>query len=193
MFKGEDGHANTYPMHGRRDAAVGAAKLIIELEKLAFETGGWTTTTRLTSRPWGACNIQSETCVTFCVMHEQEDGLLNMADEALKIVKKVGAQGGLETSAERTLHLLPGKFWPEAIDCIKAACDGRGMGSITRTAHDSTMTQLLVPTGMVFARAKDGVSHNPKEWTSKEDCAESALVLGRSILNFDEYLKQKET
>jgi N-carbamoyl-L-amino-acid hydrolase len=44
---------------------------------------------------------------------------------------------------------------------------------------------------MVFARAKDGISHSPKEWTSKEDCAMSALVLGRSVLNFDEYLKQK--
>jgi N-carbamoyl-L-amino-acid hydrolase len=53
------------------------------------------------------------------------------------------------------------------------------------------MTTTLVPTAMVFARAKDGVSHNPKEWTSKEDCAESCLVLGRSVLNFDEYLASK--
>jgi N-carbamoyl-L-amino-acid hydrolase len=56
---------------------------------------------------------------------------------------------------------------------------------------DRILATTLVPTAMVFARAKDGISHSPKEWTSKEDCAMSALVLGRSVLNFDEYLKQK--
>lgn len=44
---------------------------------------------------------------------------------------------------------------------------------------------------MVFARAKDGVSHNAKEWTSKEDCAESALALGRAVLNYDQILREK--
>lgn len=53
------------------------------------------------------------------------------------------------------------------------------------------MTTRLCPTAMVFARAKDGVSHNAKEWTSKEDCAESALVLGRAVLNYDQILREK--
>jgi len=44
---------------------------------------------------------------------------------------------------------------------------------------------------MVFARAKDGISHSAKEWTSKEDCAESALVLGKAVLDYDMILKQK--
>jgi beta-ureidopropionase / N-carbamoyl-L-amino-acid hydrolase len=38
---------------------------------------------------------------------------------------------------------------------------------------------------MVFARAKNGVSHDAAEWSSKEDCAESALALGKAVLNFD--------
>jgi allantoate deiminase len=30
---------------------------------------------------------------------------------------------------------------------------------------------------MIFVRSKDGVSHNPDEWSSQEDCATGANVL----------------
>jgi N-carbamoyl-L-amino-acid hydrolase len=53
------------------------------------------------------------------------------------------------------------------------------------------MTTLKVPTAMVFVRAKDGISHSPKEWSSKEDCKEGALALEKAVLNFDELLKEK--
>ena len=42
IFHGEDGHANTYPMFGRRDTMVGAAKLITALDSLAYDKGGYT-------------------------------------------------------------------------------------------------------------------------------------------------------
>lgn len=53
------------------------------------------------------------------------------------------------------------------------------------------MTTTLVPTAMVFARSKDGISHSPKEWTSKEDCAEGVAALGRAVLNYDAILEAK--
>jgi N-carbamoyl-L-amino-acid hydrolase len=80
----------------------------------------------------------------------------------------------------------------DSINSVKRACGDKGIPSITGTAHDSTMTALKVPTAMVFVRAKDGISHSAKEWSSKEDCAEGALTLGKAVLNFDELLKQKK-
>ncbi|KIW84606.1 hypothetical protein Z517_03856 [Fonsecaea pedrosoi CBS 271.37] len=191
VFHGENGHANTYPMYGRRDALTGAAKLICELEKLAYEKNGASTVTGIHSRPWGACNIQSKTKITFCLMHKEAEGLEAMGTSIMERVKSIASLHGLEVETDRTVHLLPGNFWPEAIDCVRLACGDKGIASRTGTGHDSTMTTLLCPTAMVFARAKDGISHSPKEWTSQEDCAESALVLGKSVLNFDSYLKEK--
>ncbi|ETN45722.1 uncharacterized protein HMPREF1541_09555 [Cyphellophora europaea CBS 101466] len=190
-LEGEDGHANTYNMKRRKDALVGASKIVVELEKLAYDHNGRTTVTGLHSRPWGACNIQSKTKTTFCLMHKDGAALEKMGESIMEKVQSIAWAHGLDVKTERTVHLLPGNFWPEAIDCVKRACGDKGMGSRTLTGHDSTMTTTLVPTAMVFARARDGVSHSPKEWTDKEDCAESALVLGRAVLNFDEYLKQK--
>lgn len=190
-FQGEDGHANTYPMYGRKDALLGASKLITELEKVSYENAGASTVTGIHSRPWGACNIQSSTKVVFTMMHWKAEGLEAMGKEIEKRIASIASLHGLEPTIKRDVYLPPGDFWPEAVACVKAACGDNGIASRTGTGHDSTMTTTLVPTAMVFARAKDGVSHSPKEWTSKEDCAESCLVLGRSVLNFDDYLANK--
>lgn len=180
-------------MYGRRDAIVGAAKIITELEKLAYDKNGYTTLTNIRSGPWGACNIQSHVRLAFCLMHREKEGLEGMGAEIEARAKGVAALHGLDMSMTRDVHLLPGEFWPEAIDCVKRACGDEGMGAITLTGHDSTMTTTLVPTAMVFARAKNGWSHTPKEWTTKEDCAKSALVLGKAVLNFDHYLQGKNS
>ncbi|KAL4950651.1 glycosyl hydrolases family 31-domain-containing protein [Aspergillus filifer] len=181
IFTGEDGHANTYPMFGRRDALTGAAKIITALEKLAYNRDGYTTVTNIQSGPWGACNIQSKTKLVFCLMHKERQGLEQMDVEIERYIKGVAATHGLESEVKRLVHLLPGDFWPEAVDCVRRACGEKGIGSRTGTAHDSTMTRLKCPTGMVFVRGKDGISHCAKEWSDKEDCAEGALVLGKAF------------
>ena len=191
FFTGDDGHATTYPMYGRRDAAVGLGKLIAEIDKVALSKNGYTTVTSLRSGPFGAGSIQSTSKVTFGIVHKEEKGLLEMADIILERAATIAAAHGLEWSSDRIMHLLPGKFWQEAIDCVEAGCGDMGMETMTMTAHDSTMTQLLVPTAMVLARSKNGWSHCAKEWTSKEDCAAGTLALGRAVLNFDEKLKGK--
>ncbi len=40
----------------------------------------------------------------------------------------------------------------------------------------------LCPIGMIFVRSKDGISHNPAEWSSKEDWAAGTEVLYRTLL-----------
>ncbi|KAF7198656.1 N-carbamoyl-L-amino-acid hydrolase [Pseudocercospora fuligena] len=190
-FHGEDGHANTYPMERRKDSLVTAAKTIADIEDLPSTHGGFTTVTSILSGPVGCCNIQSWTKIVFCLMHPDSGKLaaMNQDVEARAVSRAAAAKVKLDNA--RIMHSEPGKFWPEAVECVKRACGDKGIGADTLTAHDSTMTTLVCPTAMVFARAKDGVSHAAKEWTSKEDCAESALVLGKSVLEFD-YLLQHD-
>lgn len=188
---GEDGHANTYPMYGRRDTLVGGATVVTELEKLAFEFNGGTTTTNIQSGPVGACNIQSWTKVVFCLLNEDEPLLRDMEKAILTRIKGIASKNGLELEIKQLLDLPPGDFPAIGTDCVRRACGDKGMGAITGTIHDSTMTRLKCPTGMVFVRAKDGISHSAKEWSDKEDCVEGALCLGKAVLNFDQLLKDK--
>lgn len=190
-FLGEDGHANTYDMQHRMDSVLEAAKLITDLEALASRYDGFTTVTNIQSGPVGSCNIQSWTRVVFCLMNPDSSKLAAMAEDIQATVGSRAKVSGLGWDSHRIMHLEPGSFWPEAVDCVKRACGDKGIGAQTLTAHDSTMTTLLCPTAMVFARAKDGISHAAKEWTSKEDCAESATVLAKAVLNFDDLLRQR--
>lgn len=175
-------------MHGRRDTLVGASKLVVELDKLAHTAGGYTTATNIQSGPVGSCNIPSNTKLVFCLMHQKLQGLESMGQHIIAQAKKIADAHGLEIESSRILHLEPGSFWEEAIDCVRRACGSKGIGARTDTAHDSTMTQLKCPTAMVFARARNGVSHAAHEWTDQADCAESAAVLGKAVLNFDQIL-----
>ncbi|KAL4760992.1 glycosyl hydrolases family 31-domain-containing protein [Aspergillus foveolatus] len=145
IFAGEDGHANTYPMYGRRNALTGAAKLMTQLETLAYTNNGYTTVTNIQSGPWGACNIQLKT--------------KDMGADIVRSVKGTASLHGLEYKLSRPVHLLPGNFWPEAVDRV---------------------VELAVIGVLDHARGNDGISHCAKEWSDKEDCEEGALVLGKA-------------
>jgi N-carbamoyl-L-amino-acid hydrolase len=110
VFHGDDGHANTKPMWGRRDTLAASARLINELENLAYEMNGYTTTTGIHSHPFGSCNIQSKTKVVFCLMHKEAEGLETMGSEIEKRIKSIAGQRGLEFDLARDIHLLPGEF-----------------------------------------------------------------------------------
>ena len=41
----------------------------------------------------------------------------------------------------------------------------------------------LCTMGMIFVRSRNGLSHNPEEWSTKEDCAVGADVLYWTVLD----------
>lgn len=51
--------------------------------------------------------------------------------------------------------------------------------------HDSVYTNKRAPTSMIFAPSRDGISHNPTEYTSPEGCADGAQVLLGAVLRYD--------
>ena len=48
--------------------------------------------------------------------------------------------------------------------------------------HDAQMMARLCPTAMVFTQSRDGLSHNPLEYTSPADLEAGANVLLHTIL-----------
>ena len=46
---------------------------------------------------------------------------------------------------------------------------------------------------MIFVRCKDGVSHNPAEFTRLEDCAAGAQVLLGAYLRYDDHIRKEYT
>jgi acetylornithine deacetylase/succinyl-diaminopimelate desuccinylase-like protein len=86
-------------------------------------------------------------------------------------------------------------FDADAIRCIQdsaASIVGEQMTQLITSGagHDSVCTNVHCPTGMIFVPCRDGVSHNPSEWCTQEDCAIGANVLLHSVLRMDRARKE---
>ncbi len=44
---------------------------------------------------------------------------------------------------------------------------------------------------MIFVRCRDGISHNPAEYSRPEDCAAGAQVLLGAYLRYDDYVRKQ--
>lgn len=90
------------------------------------------------------------------------------------------------------------RFHPECVDIVRAsAVSVTGSDSLVRdmtsgAGHDSVYTNLQCPTSMIFVPSKDGISHNPVEYTSPEDCAIGAEVLLQSVIRYDRLRSTRE-
>ena len=51
--------------------------------------------------------------------------------------------------------------------------------------HDAQFIAYMVPTTMIFAPSKDGLSHCEKEYTSVEHCTLAASVMLNAVLKAD--------
>jgi allantoate deiminase len=72
-----------------------------------------------------------------------------------------------------------------AQNAATAACEEVGLEPYflaSAAGHDGMHLKDLCPVGMIFVRSKDGISHNPDEWSSQQDCVAGANVLYRTVL-----------
>ncbi|KAI6361101.1 hypothetical protein MCOR25_006566 [Pyricularia grisea] len=89
------------------------------------------------------------------------------------------------------------KFHPDCVETVRASAlsvlEARGLENpqglirnmTSGAGHDTVYASRKCPASMIFVPCRDGVSHNPEEYTSPEDCALGADVLLQSILRYD--------
>ena len=183
---GEAAHAGTTPMNLRRDALAAAAAVIGRIEREAARTGTSVGTVgQLDLSPGGINIIPGQ--VSFSLdLRDIDEGVRNDVEvrimhEAALMCEKRGVE--LET---KTLQRLPPAPCSALVrDAAWEACETLGFkpfGLASGAGHDGMHLTELCPIGMIFVRSKDGLSHNPAEYSSKEDCAAGAEVLYRTLL-----------
>ena len=185
-LEGEAGHAGTTPMNLRHDALVAATAIIGRVEREAVRTGTTVGTVgQLELKPGGINIIPGHVSFSLDLRdidQEVRDGVeARISDEAGRICEERGI--GLET---QTLQRLPPVLCSDLVrEAAREACDALGFELFKLSSgagHDGMHLADLCPVGMIFVRSKDGLSHNPNEWSSREDCAAGAEVLYRTLL-----------
>ncbi|MDQ4043515.1 MAG: Zn-dependent hydrolase [Actinomycetota bacterium] len=185
-LEGEAGHAGTTPMNLRHDALVAATAIIGRVEREAARTGTTVGTVgQLELKPGGINIIPGHVSFSLDLRdidQEVRDGVeARISDEVGRICEERGI--GLET---QTLQRLPPVLCSDLVrEAAREACDALGFEPFelaSGAGHDGMHLASLCPIGMIFVRSKDGLSHNPDEYSSREDCAAGAEVLYRTLL-----------
>ena len=85
-----------------------------------------------------------------------------------------------ETAVRELFQHPPEMFPRDMVNLVAAAADSQGcaaMQLVSGAFHDALFIANLCPTGMIFIRCRDGISHNPAEFASPDDVAAGAQVL----------------
>ncbi|TKA32940.1 hypothetical protein B0A50_01166 [Salinomyces thailandicus] len=101
-------------------------------------------------------------------------------------------------------------FHDNCIACVQAAgsdlCSGSSSSQVqgkdigawgklmtSGAGHDSVYANKRCPTSMIFVPCRDGVSHNPTEYSNPEACADGANVLLGAVVRYDKMRGERGT
>jgi hydantoinase/carbamoylase family amidase len=194
---GIEGHSGSTPMVERSDALVTASRLITAIKDTAKSTGlGVATvgvilsnTSSQTTIPSGVDFIIDVRCSTDQMVEDLCTAIFKSFDDIVKQESNNTAY-----RVVRTRGLPESKFHPDCIAAVRAASieavgASKVMDMKSGAGNDAAWASKVVPSTMIFVPSKDGISHNPAEYTSPEDCALGALVLLQAVLLYDEGVK----
>lgn len=173
---GRAGHAGGTPYGRRRDALVGAAEVVVEIERLAKETATIATVGRIEVQPGGVNVVPGVARFTLDVRAEHDldrDALwLGIADFARDVCER----RSLGWSVEELYRADAVTCDPTLRAAIEAGIRATGQEDVpvlwSRAGHDGMAVADVTGIGMLFIRCgNDGVSHAPDEIVTEPDVA----------------------
>lgn len=190
---GSDGHAGATPMRLRRDALLGAARMIETTHRVAkaHAPNAVGTVGMIESKPNSRNVVPGEVFFTVDLRHPDDAVLAQMDAEFRDAVAEIAAMDGLELTLEQTWESPAVHFDADCIDAVRRAAAQAGFASrdlVSGAGHDSAYIARVAPTTMIFVPCAGGLSHNEAESATQADVAAGANVLLRAVLETDRRL-----
>jgi len=179
---GEEGHAGTLPMELRRDALLGAARMVDGVNAVAFDHQPHPVITvgSLTVRPNSPNTIPGQSQFSIDSRHPDNAVLVTVEQEMREVCAAIAAKTNLGVTFELVSERTSVAFNEGCIGSIRESAERL---SITHrdiysgAGHDACNLALAAPTGMIFVPCERGISHNEQENAKPEDLADGCSVL----------------
>jgi N-carbamoyl-L-amino-acid hydrolase len=195
---GQDAHTGTTPMHLRKNALLGAARLIERIEQIAraHAPAAVGTVGLIENRPNSRNVIPGE--VFFCVDLRHPDNIVlnTMESDFTAALTEICQPLGLEAKNERIWDQPAVLFDADCVAAVRRGAELSGFSTrdiVSGAGHDAAYISRVAPTAMIFVPCRGGVSHNEAEFTAKEQCAAGAQVLLQAVLDYDRQLAERGT
>ncbi|HET7850925.1 MAG TPA: allantoate amidohydrolase [Pseudolabrys sp.] len=188
VVTGTAGHAGTVPMHFRRDALAGSAEMMLAAERVGRAHEGMVATVGIVDAKPGAGNIIPGRVMFTVDLRCMDDGTRKAAvAEVENEARRIAAARKLDVTFEHFHDVAATSCDAGLQDTLGAAITDLGHEPIrmpSGAGHDGQMMAKLCPAAMMFVRCRDGISHNPAEYTSPEDMGSAVAALIRFIERF---------
>jgi N-carbamoyl-L-amino-acid hydrolase len=195
-IRGEERHTGTTPMHLRKNALLGAARLVERIDAIAraHPPQAVGTVGRLEVKPNSPNVVPGEVFLTVDLRHPDAAALDEMQADWTAAGYAVTDELGVEVEIAKILDQPPVRFDADCIACVREGARAAGFAAreiVSGAGHDAGYVSRVAPTAMIFVPCRDGISHNEAEYASPEHCAAGAQVLLQAVLSYDRLLQER--
>ncbi|WP_458209316.1 allantoate amidohydrolase [Haladaptatus sp. NG-SE-30] len=183
---GEANHAGATPMQERTDALVAASEFVGDVERAANDVGDTAVGTvgKLNVRPNATNVVPGRVEMGVDVRDVSYDAMNEIVSRARASLDRLESERGVETSFDREFDLEPTEMSERCRTAAHEAGEEAGIDTVdihSGAAHDTMRIADVTEAAMLFAPSRNGISHNPAEWTDWDDCADATRVLAGAL------------
>lgn len=184
---GVPAHVGPTPMEGRRDAMVGAAALVLEVDRIGRSRGreGRSNAPYIEVLPNVRGVIPSEVRLSCDLRHPDADEVLAMERELRAACAAIENKLGVKIALDQYFEFGPINCHPAMGQVVAESADALGLSRrdiLTVASHDAVPLMDYCPAALFFIPSETGISHNETEYSTPEQCADGADVLLNSVL-----------
>lgn len=190
---GQDAHTGATPMYLRKNALLGAARMIDAIDAIAqkHSPSAVGTVGLIENKPNSRNVIPGEVFFTVDLRHPEEAVLDAMETEFRTNLAAILKPLKLGYEEKRIWNAPAVNFSPELIECVRIGTEKAGFTNrdmVSGAGHDAAYIARVAPTTMIFVPCLGGISHNEAESTTAEECGAGAQVLLNAVLEYDRRL-----
>jgi N-carbamoyl-L-amino-acid hydrolase len=190
---GQDAHTGATPMRLRKNALVGAARMIERINAIgeAHAPDAVATVGLVEVKPNSRNVIPGEVFFTVDLRHPDETVLDVMEAEMRAALPEITQPLRLGFEEKRIWRNPAVRFDPDLIAAVREAGAQAGLpmrDMVSGAGHDAAYVARVAPATMIFVPCAGGLSHNEAESTSIDECAAGAQVLLNAVIAHDRRL-----
>jgi N-carbamoyl-L-amino-acid hydrolase len=179
---GEEGHAGTLPMALRRDALLGAARMVDAVNAVAFthDPHPVITVGSISVRPNSPNTIPGQTRFSIDSRHPDNSVLVTVEEQMRDACAAIAGASNLELAFQPVSERASVSFDAACVQSVREAARRLSIAHrdiYSGAGHDACNLALAAPTGMIFVPCERGISHNEQENARPEDLADGCSVL----------------
>ncbi len=187
VVEGRDSHAGTTPPSLRRDALVGAARIIELVHRMMTACGedGRGTVGFLEVAPNSRNVVPGSVRFSVEFRHPDDAELDRLDHDFEPAAFDIARALGLKLQITRLFKFKAQPFDPECVGLVEAAARRLGYAArriVSGAGHDAVYVARRVPTAMIFTPCRDGLSHNEEEHIEPVQAEAGGQVLFEAVL-----------